>query len=292
MLLKELFADSEKYVNKSVVLEGWVRNHRKQKEFGFIDFFDGSCFKTMQVVYEKDVKDFDDIQKIRVGSTIKVEANLIESQGGGQKYELKASKIELLGDASEDYPIQPKRHSREFLRDQAYLRTRTNLFQAIFRVRNAAAMAIHTFFQDRDFIYVNTPILTASDCEGAGEMFTVTTMDLKNIPQLKSGLVDYDTDFFGQKVGLTVSGQLEGETFAMAFRNIYTFGPTFRAENSNTKVHACEFWQMEPEMAFCDLEQLMEVEESLLKYIITYVLDKCSDEMKFLDSFVEKRTYR
>lgn len=285
MDLKEIYKDYKSYLDKSIEIEGWIKNHRKQKDFGFIDFNDGTYFKNLQVVYDNTLTNFDDISKLHIGSSIVVKGVLVKSEGK-QDFELKATDIILLGDCPDDYPLQSKgRPTREFLREIAYLRPRTNLFNAVFRVRSVAAMAIHTFFQNKGFVYVNTPIFTASDCEGAGEMFQATTLDLNRIA--KTGEVDYSKDFFGKPVGLTVSGQLEGETFAMAFKNIYTFGPTFRAENSNTKIHACEFWQMEPEMAFCDLEGLMDVEEEMLKFIISYVLEKCPEEMKFFDSFVE-----
>ena len=240
--VKDLFIKN--YIDKEVEIEGWVRNHRKQKEFGFIDFNDGTYFKSVQVVYEEDIKDFLEIQKIKVGSSIKVIGTLIKSPKEEQAFEIHAKSITLLGDCPEDYPIQPKRHTKEFLREQAYLRPRTNLFNAAFRVRSIAAMAIHTYFQERGYVYVHTPLLTANDGEGAGEMFLTTTMDLNNIKKDEEGKVDFKDDFFGKKVGLTVTGQLEAEAFAMAYKRVYTFGPTFRAENSNTKTHASEFWMM------------------------------------------------
>ena len=277
----------EDLIGKEIIVEGWVRNHRKQKEFGFIDFSDGTCFKHIQLVYDNKLEDFDNIQKLKVGASIHIEGVLERSSGKGQSLEIQAKNVVMLGDSADDYPIQPKRHTMEFLRAQAYLRPRTNLFSAVFRVRSVAAMAIHTYLQDNGFVYVHSPIFTDSDCEGAGEMFQVTTLDLQKVPKNPDGTVDYSKDLFGKKVGLTVSGQLEGETFSFAFKRIYTFGPTFRAENSNTKIHACEFWQIEPEMAFCDLEQLMEVEEGLLKFVVGYVLEKCPDEMEFLNKFVD-----
>lgn len=283
--MKQLYEKS--YINKEVELQGWVRNHRKQKEFGFIDFNDGTYFKNIQVVYENKLKNFDEIQKIKVGSAIQIKGKVIKSPKEGQEFEINVKNITLLGDCPDDYPIQPKRHTREFLREQAYLRPRTNLFNAVFRVRSLAAMAIHTYFQNNGYVYVHTPILTANDGEGAGEMFLTTTMDLNKLKKTKEGMIDYSDDFFGKKVGLTVTGQLEGETFAMAYKKIYTFGPTFRAENSNTKTHACEFWMIEPEIAFCDLDQLMDIEEDMLKFIVKYVLDNAKPEMEFLDKFVE-----
>ena len=285
---RELFKDSKKYIDKDIVLEGWIKNHRKQKEFGFISFSDGTFFTPVQIVYDNKMKEFDEIQKLHNGSAIRVEGKVVKSPKEGQEFELQAKKIELLGDCPEDYPIQPKKHSREFLREQAYLRPRTNLFQAVFRIRSKAAYAIHKYFQDRDYVYLHSPIITAADCEGAGEMFRVTTLDLENLPKTKDGKVDYSKDFFGRETSLTVSGQLQGETFALAYKNIYTFGPTFRAENSNTKTHANEFWMIEPEIAFCDLDQDMDVMEDFLRYIVKYVVDNCKEELEFLDNFVEK----
>ena len=284
MDLKKIFSEIECYKDKEVILEGWIRNHRKQKDFGFIDFSDGTCFKHMQLVYDNSISTFEDIQKYHIGSSIKVKGTLTKSSGKGQSYEVKVSSIKLLGDCPLDYPIQPKRHSAEFLREQAYLRPRTNLFQAVFRVRSIAALAIHTYFGERGYVYVNTPLITANDGEGAGEMFQVTTLDLEKLPSK----VDYSKDFYGKKVGLTVTGQLEAETFATAFKKTYTFGPTFRAENSNTKTHASEFWMIEPEIAFCDLSEVMDIEEDMLKYIVKYVLKNAKDEMEFLDKFIEK----
>lgn len=284
--LKDIYKNSLDFIDKDIEIEGWIRNHRKQKEFGFIDFNDGTYFKSLQVVYDNTLNNFDDIGKMHIGSAIKVSGKLIKSEGGKQDFELKATNIILEGDCPEDYPIQPKRHTREFLREQAYLRPRTNLFNAVFRVRSVAAYAIHKYFQDNNFVYFHAPLITASDCEGAGEMFQVTTLDLNKIA--KSGKIEYDKDFFGKQTALTVSGQLQAETFALAYKKTYTFGPTFRAENSNTKTHASEFWMIEPEMAFCDLEQDMQVMEDMLKYVVKYVLDNCKEEMNFFDSFVEK----
>ncbi len=286
MDVKELYEKLDSLMGSTVVLEGWIKNHRKQKEFGFIDFSDGTCFSHVQLVYDNKLDTFEEIAKYRVGSAIRVEGVVIESVGSGQKFEIQVKDIKLMGDCPEDYPMQPKRHSNEFLREQAYLRPRVNLFQAVFRVRSVAAMAIHTYFQSKGYVYVHTPLITANDGEGAGEMFQLTTLDLDRIA--KSGSVDYEKDFFGKKVGLTVTGQLEAETFALAFKKVYTFGPTFRAENSNTKTHASEFWMIEPEIAFCDLEGLMNIEEDMLKYIVKYVLDNCKEEMEFFDKFVEK----
>lgn len=279
MEIKELF--TKDYLNKEVEVNGWVRNHRKQAHFGFIDLYDGTCFKTLQVVYDDALTNFNEITKVLVGSSIHVLGMLVESNGK-QAFELKAKNIDLLGTSDESYPIQPKRHTREFLRDVAYLRPRTALFQAVFRIRSVASMAIHTYFQENNYIYFHAPIITANDCEGAGEMFKVTTID-PNTPKKNE-----KDDFFGKVTSLTVSGQLEAETFATAFSKCYTFGPTFRAEKSNTKIHASEFWMIEPEVAFCDLDGIIDIEEECLKYIVKYVLDKCPDEIDFLSNFVEK----
>ncbi len=263
---------------QKVVLRGWIRNHRKQKNMGFIDFFDGTCFRNPQVVYDSNIPDFEAVQALRVGSAVTVIGTVVPSYKDPETPEIQAASVVLEGDCPEDYPLQPKRHTVEFLREIAYLRPRTRLFQAVFRVRSVAAMAIHTYFQDRGYVYVHTPLITGNDAEGAGNTFTVTTL-----PPDKAG--NYGEDFFGKQTSLAVTGQLEGETFAMAFSKIYTFGPTFRAENSNTKTHAAEFWMIEPEIAFCDLNQLMDLEEDFLKSIVKTVLEKCPDELKFLDQF-------
>ncbi|MBQ3435618.1 MAG: asparagine--tRNA ligase [Bacilli bacterium] len=287
MDLKELYEKLNEYMEKDVELSGWIRNHRKQKEFGFIDFSDGTCFEHAQIIYDNKLTNFEEISKYHVGSSIKVLGTVVKSPKEEQAFEIRAKDIILLGDCPEDYPIQPKRHSREFLREQAYLRPRTNLFQAVFRVRSIAAYAIHKYFNENGYIYFHAPLITASDCEGAGDMFHVTTLDLANIP-MEDGKVNYNEDFFSKEASLTVSGQLEAETFALAYKKTYTFGPTFRAENSNTKTHASEFWMIEPEMAFCDLFEDMDIMEDMLKYVVKYVLDNAESEMKFLDSFVEK----
>ena len=287
MELKKIHEEYEQLLDTTLDLQGWVRNHRKQKEYGFIDLSDGTCFKTIQVVYTNSLTNFDDIQKIRVGSSINIKGMLVKSEGGGQKYEIKASDIILLGDCTEDYPIQPKRHSMEFLREQAYLRPRTNLFNAVFRVRSKAAYAIHTYFQEHGYVYTHTPLITTTDCEGSDQMFKITTLDFDNLPK-QDGKVDFNKDLFGKKAFVTGSGQLHGEAYAMAFNKIYTFGPTFRTENSNTKTHANEFWMIEPEIAFCDLEGLMDIEEDMLKYVVNYILNECRDEIEFFDKFVEK----
>ena len=282
--LKELFEKENELLEKTVILNGWVRNHRKQKEFGFIDFYDGTCFKTLQIVYTNRLMNFEEISKIRIGSSIEVKGKLIKSIGSGQSIEVEAENVTLLGDSPEDYPMQPKRHTREFLRSLAYLRPRVNLFQAVFRVRSVAAFAIHKYFNENGYLYVHTPLITSNDGEGAGDMFQVTTLDLEKI---KGKEIDYKKDFFGKRTNLTVTGQLEGETFAMAFKKIYTFGPTFRAENSHTQTHAAEFWMIEPEIAFCDLNGDMDIMEDMLKYVVKYVLENCQDEMNFFDKFVE-----
>ena len=285
---KDLFLNYKDYLDTEVELKGWIKNHRKQKEFGFISFSDGTFFTPIQIVYDNSLDNFSEIEKYHIGSSIKVIGIVVKSPKEGQDFEIKAKYIELLGDCSEDYPIQPKRHSREFLREQAYLRPRTNLFQAVFRIRSKAAFAIHQYFQDKNFIYLHAPLITASDCEGAGEMFHVSSLNLGNIPKNKDNNVDYSKDFFGKETSLTVSGQLQAETFALAYKNVYTFGPTFRAENSNTKTHAAEFWMIEPEMAFCDLEKDMDVMEDMLKYVVKYILKNCKEEIDFCDKFVEK----
>ncbi len=286
MDLKDLMKKIEEYEGKEIKLEGWIKNHRKQKEFGFIDFNDGTCFETLQVVYDDSLTDFEEIQKLHIGSAVEINGKIISSEGGKQNYEMRLSSIKLLGDCPDDYPLQSKgRPTKEFLREIAYLRPRTNLFNNVFRVRSVAAYAIHKYFQDNGYVYFHAPIITSSDCEGAGEMFQVTTLDLNKIAE--SGKVDYSKDFFGKTASLTVSGQLEGETYAMAYKKIYTFGPTFRAENSNTKTHASEFWMIEPEIAFCDLNKDMDIMEEMLKYVVKYVLDNCPSEMNFFDKFVE-----
>ena len=285
MVIKEILDKKDELIDKEITVSGWIRNHRPQKEFGFIDFSDGTCFKHLQIVYENTLPDFMKIAKLLVGCALEVRGILVKSSGN-QDVEVKAKEIKVLGNCPEDYPIQPKRHTNEFLREQAYLRARTNMFQAVFRIRSLAAQAIHKYFGDRGYVYVNTPIITANDCEGAGEMFQVTTLDLERVA--KNGKVDYSKDFFSKPTGLTVSGQLEGETFAMAFSKVYTFGPAFRAENSNTKTHMSEFWMVEPEIAFCDINGLMDIEEDMLKYIVNYCLTNGKDEMEFLDKFVEK----
>ena len=286
--LKEVYSNFNSLENEEITLQGWVRNHRKQKEIGFIDFNDGTSFKGAQLVYDNSLADFDDIQKLHIGSAITVTGKLVKSLREEQLFEIVVKSIKLEGDCPEDYPIQPKRHTREFLREQAYLRPRTNLFSAVFRVRSVAAMAIHEYFQNNGYVYAHTPLITTTDCEGSDQMFKITTLDFDNIPLNKDGKADMTKDLFSKKAYVTGTGQLHGEAFAMAFKKIYTFGPTFRTENSNTKTHANEFWMIEPEIAFCDLEGLMKVEEDMLKYIVNYVLEKCPTEIEFFDKFVEK----
>ena len=288
MDVKDLFKDIVKYENKDVTLEGWVRNNRNQSNFGFIDFNDGTYFQSLQLVYEKELKDFDSISKIRVGSAIRVNGTIVKSEGSGQSHEMKVKSIEVLGDSPEDYPIQPKRHTREFLREVAYLRPRTNLFNAVFRVRSVAAQAIHEYFQSNNYVYFHSPIITGADCEGSGQMFKITTLDMNNLPLGKDKKVDFKKDLFGKQTYITGSGQLHGETFALAYKKIYTFGPTMRTENSNTKTHANEFWMIEPEIAFCDMNGIMDIEEEMLKFIIKYVMERCPLEIDFFDKFVEK----
>ncbi|MFA5692629.1 MAG: asparagine--tRNA ligase [Acholeplasmataceae bacterium] len=287
--IKEIYQDVNKYLNQEITLKGWIRTNRDQKEYGFINLSDGSYFETIQLVYEKETtKNFENISKYSVGSSISVKGYLELTPDRKQPFELKVLESDLLGDADETYPIQPKRHSREFLREVSHLRVRTNLFQAVFRVRSIAAFAIHEFFQKRNFVYLNSPIITANDGEGAGELFRVTTLNMKNPPKDKDGNINYHEDFFQKEAYLTVTGQLEAESYALAFRNVYTFGPTFRAEKSNTTTHASEFWMIEPEMAFKDLTENIEVIEDMVKYVTKEVLAKAKPEMEFFDKFVEK----
>ena len=288
-LIKDIYADKEAFGGKTVTVGGWVRNLRDSKAFGFIDLNDGSCFSSIQVVFEREkISNYDEIAGQNVGASLVVTGVIELTPEAKQPFELKATKVEVEGTSTPDYPLQPKRHTVEFLREQAYLRPRTNLFSAVFRVRSEVAYAIHSFFHSRGFVYVHTPIITASDCEGAGEMFRVTTLDMENLPRLEDGSVDYSQDFFGKSANLTVSGQLEGETYAMAFGNIYTFGPTFRAENSNTARHAAEFWMIEPEIAFADLNDDMQLAWDMIKYIINHVMENCAQEIEFFNKFVDK----
>ena len=286
--IREIYKNREAYLDKEVTVGGWVRSVRDSKTFGFIVLHDGSYFETLQIVYHDEMENFAEISKMNVGAAIIVKGTLVATPQAKQPFEIQAAEVTVEGVSAPDYPLQKKRHSMEYLRTISHLRPRTNTFQAVFRVRSLCAYAIHQFFQERDFVYVNTPLITGSDCEGAGEMFQVTTMDLDNIPKTEDGAVDFTQDFFGKKTSLTVSGQLNGETFAQAFRNIYTFGPTFRAENSNTTRHAAEFWMIEPEIAFADLEDDMELAEAMLKYVIRYVMEHAPEEMQFFNSFVDK----
>ena len=288
MTIREIYKNSEQFLNKEVKLGGWIRSIRGSKHFGFLVLHDGTFFKPIQVVYEEKLANFQEISKMNVGAAVIVEGILVPTPQAKQPFEIQATSVTLEGASAPDYPLQKKRHSLEYLRTISHLRPRTNTFQAVFRIRSMAAYAIHQFFQERGFVYVHTPLITASDCEGAGEMFLVTTLDLNNIPKDKEGKVDFTQDFFGKPTNLTVSGQLNAETFAQAFRNTYTFGPTFRAENSNTARHAAEFWMIEPEMAFADLKDDMEVAEAMLKYVISYVMENAPEEMDFLNQFVDK----
>ena len=288
-LVKGIYESPEAFADKTITVGGWVRSLRDSKAFGFIDMNDGSCFKNIQIVFEREkLANYDEIAKQNVGAALIVTGVLVLTPESKQPFELKATEIAVEGASSPDYPLQKKRHSVEFLRTIQHLRPRTNLFSAAFRVRSVAAYAVHEFFQQRGFVYANTPIITGSDAEGAGEMFRVTTLDLDNLPLTEDGKVDYSKDFFGKSANLTVSGQLNAENFAMAFGNVYTFGPTFRAENSNTARHAAEFWMIEPEMAFADLEDDLECMEAMVKYIINTTLEKCPQEIEFFNSFVDK----
>ncbi len=288
VLVKSLYRESEKYADQDVCISGWIRTLRSSKAFGFIEVNDGSFFKNLQVVFEDSLDNFKEIEKLSISSSIIVEGKLVLTPGSKQPFEIKATKIIVEGESSNDYPLQKKRHTFEYLRTIAHLRPRSNAFSAVFRVRSLVAYAIHSFFNERGFVYTHTPIITGSDCEGAGEMFRVTTMDLENIPMTEDKKIDYKNDFFGKETNLTVSGQLAAEAYALAFRNVYTFGPTFRAENSNTARHAAEFWMVEPEIAFADLKDDMTLAEDMIKYIINYVLENAPEEMEFFNSFVDK----
>ncbi len=288
-VVKELFRNTEKYGNAEITVSGWIRNMRISKSFGFIELNDGSFFKTLQIIIEQDkLENYTELSKLNIGAAITVTGTLVLTPEAKQPFELKAESAVIDGESTPDYPLQPKRHTFEYLRTIAHLRPRTNAFSAVFRVRSMIAYAIHQFFNDRGFVYVHTPIITGSDCEGAGEMFRVTTLDMDNLPKTEDGAVDYSKDFFNKSTNLTVSGQLNVETFCMAFRNVYTFGPTFRAENSNTTRHAAEFWMIEPEIAFADLRDDMELAEDMLKYVINYCLENAPEEMEFFNSFVDK----
>ncbi len=286
--VRQIFRNKDEYLDKEIMIGGWVRSIRDSKSFGFIVLNDGTFFEPIQIVYSDALDNFDEISKTNVGAALIVTGTLVATPQAKQPFEIQAKKIVVEGASTPDYPLQKKRHTMEFLRTMTHLRARTNTFSAVFRVRSLIAYAIHRFFQERDFVYVHTPLITGSDCEGAGEMFRVTTLDPKDPPLLPDGSVDFSKDFFGKETNLTVSGQLNGETYAMAFKNIYTFGPTFRAENSNTTRHAAEFWMIEPEMAFADLDDDMALAESMIKYIINFVLENAPEEMQFFNTFVDK----
>ncbi len=288
LVIKDLYRNTDKYINKEITLEGWIRTVRDSKNFGFIELNDGSFFKNVQVVFSDKLDNFNDICKLTISSSIKVIGTLVITENAKQPFEIQATKIEVQNLSDSTYPLQKKKHSFEYLRTIAHLRPRANTFNAVFRVRSTLAYAIHKFFQERGFVYVNTPLLTGSDAEGAGEMFNVNSFDLTNIPKTEDGQVDFSKDFFGKSAHLTVSGQLNAETFAEAFRNVYTFGPTFRAENSNTVKHAAEFWMVEPEICFADLNDDMDLAEDMIKYIFKYVLDNCPEEMQFFNNFIDK----
>ena len=289
ILIRELFRNTAEYADQEILIKGWVRNNRSSNKFGFIELNDGSFFKSVQVVYEEEfIANFEEISKAYVATALAVKGVVVLTPEAKQPFEIKAREIVVEATSTPDYPLQPKRHSMEFLREIAHLRPRSNLFSAVYRVRSLVAYAIHQFFQEQNFVYVHTPIITGSDCEGAGEMFRITTLDMDNPPRKEDGSIDYSQDFFGKETSLTVSGQLQGETYALAFRNIYTFGPTFRAENSHTQRHASEFWMIEPEISFADLQDNMELAEAMIKHIINYVLENAPEEMQFFNSFVDK----
>ena len=288
VVIKELYRNSENYYSKEVQVSGWVRTVRDSKTFGFIEINDGSFFKNLQIVFDNTLDNFEEICKLTLSSSITVFGELVKTENAKQPFEIKAKKVEIIAGADPEYPLQKKRHSMEYLRTIAHLRPRTNTINAVFRVRSVLSYAIHKFFQENNFVYVHTPIITGSDAEGAGEMFNLNTFDLKNVDKLEDGEVDYTKDFFGKPAHLTVSGQLNVETYAFAFRNVYTFGPTFRAENSNTVKHAAEFWMIEPEICFADLKDDMDLAENMLKYVIKYVLENCPEEMQFFNSFIDK----
>ena len=288
MEIKDLYRNKEEYIDKDVKVAGWIRTSRLSKNFGFIELNDGSFFKNMQIIVDEKLENFKEIGKLPISSSILVEGKLVSTEGAKQPIEIHATKITVEGESDNSYPLQKKRHTVEYLRTIAHLRPRSNMFSAVFRVRSVAAYAVHKFFQERNFVYAHSPIITGSDCEGAGEMFRITTLDLDNVPKTEEGKIDYSQDFFGKEANLTVSGQLNAEIMALAFRNVYTFGPTFRAENSYTGRHASEFWMIEPEIAFADLEDNMELAEDMVKYIINYVLEYCPEEMEFFNAFVDK----
>ena len=286
--LRDVFKKKEEFIDKEILVEGWIRTSRSSKKFGFIELNDGTFFTNLQVVYGAELENFEEVSKYPISTAIKVRGTLVETPNAKQPIEIQAEEIILEGLSDNDYPLQKKRHSFEYLRTIAHLRPRSNTFNAVFRVRSLMSYALHKFFQEQGFVYTHTPIITGSDAEGAGEMFTVTDLDLRNVPLTEDGKVDYKEDFFGKETNLTVSGQLEGEAYAQAFKKIYTFGPTFRAENSNTTRHAAEFWMLEPEIAFADLNDIMDLAENMMKFMITYVLENAKEEMEFFNSFVDK----
>lgn len=288
VLVRSLYRNTSDHLGKEITITGWIRTLRASNAFGFIEINDGSFFKNIQVVFDNKLENFKEISKLPISSSLKIVGTLVETPNAKQPFEIQASEIIIEGMSDSDYPLQKKRHTFEYLRTIAHLRPRSNAFSAVFRVRSVAAYAIHKFFQEQHFVYTHTPILTGSDCEGAGEMFRVTTLDLQNPPKTENGDIDYSKDFFGKETNLTVSGQLNGETYALAFRNIYTFGPTFRAENSNTARHAAEFWMVEPEISFADLEDNMKLAEDMLTYVIKYVMDECPEEIQFFNQFIDK----
>lgn len=288
VVIRELYRNSENYFSKEVKVSGWVRTVRDSKTFGFIEINDGSFFKNLQIVFDDTLANFEDICKLTISSSIEVTGTVVKTENAKQPFEIKATGVNIIATAAPEYPLQKKRHTMEYLRTIAHLRPRTNTFNAVFRVRSVASYAIHKFFQENNFVYVHTPIITGSDAEGAGEMFNLNTFDLNNVPKTEDGDVDFSKDFFGKPAHLTVSGQLNVETYAFAFRNVYTFGPTFRAENSNTVKHAAEFWMIEPEICFADLKDDMDLAESMLKYVINYVLEHCPEEMEFFNNFIDK----
>ena len=288
LIIKKLFRNPEEFYSKSVTISGWIKTVRDSKTFGFLEVNDGSFFKNIQVVFDNKLENFDEICKLTISSSVQVTGTFVKTENAKQAFEIHAESVKIINLADNSYPLQKKRHTFEYLRTVAHLRPRTNTFNAVFRVRSVLAYAIHKFFQERGFVYVNTPLITGSDCEGAGEMFNVNSFDLKNVPMTEENEIDFSKDFFGKQAHLTVSGQLDVETYAFAFRNVYTFGPTFRAENSNTVKHAAEFWMIEPEMCFADLKDDMDLAEDMLKYIIRYVLENCPEEMEFFNNFVDK----
>ncbi|MBZ2173697.1 asparagine--tRNA ligase [Schnuerera sp. xch1] len=288
VIIKEIFKNPDQFLNKEIIVQGWIRTLRSSKKLGFIEVNDGTFFTNLQIVFDERLENFKEVEKFSISSAIEVRGKLVETNGAKQPFEIHAEEIKLEANSNKDYPLQKKRHTFEYLRSIAHLRPRSNTFNAVFRVRSLIAYAIHKFFQERDFIYVHTPIITGSDAEGAGEMFNVTTLDFTNVPLTDENKIDYSKDFFGKETNLTVSGQLEAEAFALAFKNVYTFGPTFRAENSNTPRHAAEFWMIEPEIAFADLTDDRNLAEDMMKYIIKYVMENAEEEMKFFNSFIDK----